>query len=183
MTTTWVALLRGINVGRNKRIAMYDLRELLQSLGYTDVRTHLQSGNALVTAERAALEQRVEAALPLSVRVVVLTADELVAAVAGCPFRERADAQPRQVHVAYLGGTPDPERLAAVCARRGDDELAEGPRALYLSYAGSTVDAPLSKALAATDLGVVVTTRNWATATRLVELSGRAVPEPRAAGR
>ncbi len=45
--TTWVALLRGINLGRNKRVAMADLRALLESLGYGQVPTHLQSGNAL----------------------------------------------------------------------------------------------------------------------------------------
>ncbi len=147
------------------------------------MRTHLQSGNALVTAERAGLEQRVEAALPLPAPVVVLTADELAEAVAGLPVpgagRRAAPAGARRLPRRHAR----PEGLAAVRARRGDDELAEGPRALYLSYAGSTVDAPLSKALAATDLGVVVTTRNWATATRLVELSGRAVPAPGAAGR
>jgi uncharacterized protein (DUF1697 family) len=50
MSTTWVALVRGINVGRAKRIAMPDLRATLASLGYADVRTHGQSGNAIFTS-------------------------------------------------------------------------------------------------------------------------------------
>src|ERR1035441_1121009 len=57
---TFVALLRGINVGANKRIAMADLRELLTGLGFTDVRTLLQSGNAVFTARAARPEKLAE---------------------------------------------------------------------------------------------------------------------------
>jgi uncharacterized protein (DUF1697 family) len=55
----YVALLRGINVGRNKRLAMADLRELLGTAGHSDVRTHLQSGNALFTSQNRNPEQLV----------------------------------------------------------------------------------------------------------------------------
>lgn len=163
-------LLRGINVGRGNRLAMADLRAVLEGLGCTEVSTHLNSGNALVTADPVGLAGRVEAALPLRVRVVVLTADELQAVVEQCPWRARADATPKQVHVGYLDQLPAPERLAAL-TWPGGDELAVGPRVLYLAYSGPTVDSPLAKALARADLGVVVTARNWTTATRLAELS------------
>ncbi|HEY4868864.1 MAG TPA: DUF1697 domain-containing protein, partial [Candidatus Dormibacteraeota bacterium] len=93
---TFVALLRGINVGRNKRLAMSDLRALLEALGYGDVRTHLQSGNAIFTTGRGAeskLEQqisaRISADLGLDVSVLVRTSAELAAVAAGNPFVER----------------------------------------------------------------------------------------------
>ena len=160
-------LLRGINVGRGNRLAMADLRAALDGLGCREVSTYLQSGNALVTADPAGLAERVEAALPLAVRVLVFTADELAAAVEQCPWPDRAAAQPKQVHVAYLDRLPDLSGLTWA----GEDELAVGPRVLYSSYAGPSVDSPLAKALATARLGVVMTARNWTTATKLVELS------------
>ena len=164
-------LLRGVNVGRGNRIAMADLRALLVDLGCADVSTYLNSGNALVTAEPEGLAERVEAALPLRVRVVVHTADELRAAVEQCPWPERAQAAPTLVHVGYLDRQAPPE-VAALAGEHGGDALAVGPRVLYLAYASSSVDSPLAKALAPlarTDL--VLTTRNWRTATRLAELT------------
>lgn len=166
--TRCAVLLRGVNVGGRNRLPMADFRAALDRLGCTEIATYVNSGNALVTAEPAGLAARVEQAL--GVRAVVLTADELAAVVDGCPWRERADAQPTQVHVAYVDRLPAPDRLAALAERRGDDELAVGPRALYLSYAGPSQDAPLGKALARTELGVRWTARNWTTA---VELSRR----------
>lgn len=165
-------LLRGINVGSGNRLAMADLRDRLTAFGCTEVSTYLNSGNALVTADPVGLAERVEAALPLAVRVVVFTAAELADVVEQCPWRERADAAPKQIHVAYLERLPDADRLAALGTRYGDDELAVGPRVLYLSYASSSHDSELAKALAKANLGVAVTTRNWATATKLLELSG-----------
>jgi uncharacterized protein (DUF1697 family) len=165
-------LLRGINVGKGNRLAMADLRAVLEDVGCQDVTTHLNSGNALVTADPVGLAGRVEAALPLAVSVVVFTAPELAAAVQGCPWPERAAADPKLVHVGYLDRQPSPAALEALGMRHGDDELAVGPRVLYQSYASSSVDSPLAKALAKAQLGVVITTRNWRTATRLVELAG-----------
>src|SRR5436190_7614221 len=93
-----VALLRGINVGRAKRVAMADLRALIEGLGYGDVRTLLNSGNVVFTAPRAAPDNaaaRIEKALAtdlgVSARVTVLTAQELAEAVAANPLLEVAD--------------------------------------------------------------------------------------------
>jgi uncharacterized protein (DUF1697 family) len=164
-------LLRGINVGKGNRLAMADLRAVLEGLGCEDVSTYLNSGNAVVTADPDGIAERVEAALPLPVRVVVFTADELAEAVAGCPWPDRAKASPKLVHVGYLDRQPSTEEVARLGSRHGDDEVAVGPRVLYLSYATSSVRSPLERALAAARLDVVMTTRNWTTATKLVELT------------
>lgn len=162
-------LLRGINVGKGNRLAMADLRALLADLGCSGVSTYLNSGNALVTADPAGLAERLEAVLPIRVRVVVLTAAELAAAVDACPWPERAAQEPKRVHVGYLDRLPPPEWIAALGTRHGEDEVAVGPRVLYLSYAASSVDSPLQKALSG--LPAVLTTRNWTTATKLAELA------------
>jgi uncharacterized protein (DUF1697 family) len=81
--TRQIALLRGINLGSRRRVAMADLRELVSRLGYEDVRTHLQSGNVVLTAGETPralgrkLELEIERVLGLDVQVVVRTRDEL----------------------------------------------------------------------------------------------------------
>ncbi|WP_380167837.1 DUF1697 domain-containing protein [Jannaschia sp. R86511] len=165
-------LLRGINVGKGNRLAMTDLRAVLQGVGCLDVSTYLNSGNAIVTADPDGLAERVEAALPLAVRVVVFTAAELAEAVDGCPWPDRAEASPKLVHVGYLDRQPSPAELATLGSRHGGDEVAAGPRVLYLSYESTSVRSPLERAFARARLDVVMTTRNWTTATRLVQLTG-----------
>src|SRR5881628_2807318 len=91
-----VALIRGINVGRAKRVAMADLRALVEDLGYGDVRTLLNSGNVVFTAPRAGrgaadrIEKALAARLGVPARVTVLTAAELAAAISENPLREVA---------------------------------------------------------------------------------------------
>jgi len=86
---TYVALLRGINLGARNRVAMADLRALLEGLGYDDVRTHLQSGNAVfstgtrsATAVRTAVEKAIDDELGVAVPVVVRTAAQVAKVVA-----------------------------------------------------------------------------------------------------
>jgi len=92
---TYVLLLRGINLGPKRRVAMADLRELLEGLGYDDVRTHLQSGNVVLraTGSAAALRKQVETALAthcgFDVDVVVRTKAQLDKVVAHDPFAAR----------------------------------------------------------------------------------------------
>jgi uncharacterized protein (DUF1697 family) len=165
-------LLRGVNVGKNNRIAMADLRRVLTDLGAEDVTTYLQSGNAVVTAEPDGLAERVEQALTddagLSVRVLIRTADELEAVVAANPFPERA-ANPKMLHVAFLEHAADPAVIEAFGTRHGEDAIALGDRALYLSYATSSYDSPINKVL--TKLEGVASSRNWSTVLKLRELT------------
>ncbi len=168
--TRCVVLLRGINVGGRNRLAMPVLARVLTDVGCTDAKTYLQSGNAVVDAEPDGLAERVEQALPLPVRVLVRTADELAAVVAANPFPELV-TEPKRLHVAFLSEPPDPERLAALGTDHGDDRLAAGRRELYLAYAGGSHASPLTGALLEKRLGLVASARNWTTVTRLAELA------------
>jgi len=110
-----VALLRGINVGRAKRIAMADLRALVSALGYTEVRTLLNSGNVVFTAPAsvrgnpaARIERALATQLNVESRVTVLTARELDAAVARNPLEDVVD-DPSRLLVSVLA---DPKDLA-----------------------------------------------------------------------
>jgi uncharacterized protein (DUF1697 family) len=165
-------LLRGVNVGKHNRIAMTDLRPLLERCGAHDVVTYLQSGNAVVSAEPADLGPRVEEALAaelgLRVRVLTRTASELEAVVAANPFPEKV-ATPKLLHVAFLEHPADPALVEAFGHRHGEDEIALGKRDLYLSYATRSFDSPINKVLL--QLDGVVTTRNWTTVLKLRDLT------------
>src|SRR5450432_4129086 len=89
----YAALLRGINVGGNKKVAMAQLRELLTELGYTDVVTYLQSGNAVFTSPEqdpqvlgSAIADGIQDRFGMSVSVVIRTGEELAATLASSPL-------------------------------------------------------------------------------------------------
>lgn len=160
----YAVLLRGINVGSAKRIAMADLRELLTEAGFEDVRTHLNSGNVVMTGKSAPPE-RIEKAITdrtgLSVSCVVLTAKQLRAIIEAYPFADVATNGSRMMaHV--LGGTPSPEELEAALAL-DPDNTRPGPGVIYQWCPDGLLKAP-----AVTEkLGVLVTARNWNTITKL----------------
>jgi uncharacterized protein (DUF1697 family) len=172
-----VALLRGINVGRAKRVAMADLRALVEGLGYKDVRTLLNSGNVVFTAPRATprdaaarIEKALATGLGVASRVTVLTAADVAAAVAACPLLEVAD-DPSRLLVAFLR---DPADRAKVEPLRKQDwapeALAVGPRVAYLWCPDGMLDGRLAEAVGRA-LGDAVTTRNWATVQKLHALA------------
>jgi uncharacterized protein (DUF1697 family) len=171
----YVALLRGINVGRHKRIAMADLRALLTDLGFTAVRTHLNSGNALFsTAETppAQLAARITAAiadrLGMDVGCVVLTGAALRAAVDAHPFTSVADDGSRMM-AWFCSAPPDPARPALCAALALDPEHARlVDTVLYQWCPDGLLGAP--PVAAGIEPPIVVTARNWNTVTRLVEL-------------
>lgn len=172
--TRFVVLLRGINVGTAKRLAMAELRELLDELGFADVRTHLNSGNAIVTGPDGGHGPRIEAALHerfgFEVRTVVLTDGELRAIVDGNPFTGIATTGSRMMaHV--LSAAPDPALLAGHDVVALDPERAAlGPRVLYQWCPDGLLAAPPLAPFAERHLGVTVTARNWNTITKLASL-------------
>src|SRR6478672_11923307 len=121
MTTTgYAALLRGINVGGHRRVPMAELRALMTDLGHADVRTHLQSGNAVFTSAEtdeqalaAQLERAIEARFGFAVDVLVRDHAYLAGVVGACPF-PAATLESRQLHVTYCSGPLDGSRLAAL---------------------------------------------------------------------
>jgi uncharacterized protein (DUF1697 family) len=172
----YVALLRGINVGKAKRVAMADLRALLADLGYTGVRTVLNSGNAVLTGDDAPTAEhaaRIEAAiaerLGLDVRCVVLTADELRTIVDGHPFADIATNGSRMMAHVYMSPV-DPTRVEGNEVAPQDPEHARlGALAAYQWCPDGLMAAPdVSDHIAR--LGVDVTARNWNTITKLAEL-------------
>jgi uncharacterized protein (DUF1697 family) len=178
--TRYVALLRGINVGGNKRIAMADLRETLESLGHEDVATMLQSGNALFMSPDAdpdrlasAIERAIEARHRMDVKVLVRTGPELARVVAANPLPEAA-SEPAKLHVAFLSAEPEAGRIGSLDAARSEHEvISPGKRALYIWYGDGAGRSKLTNDLLERRLGVTATSRNWNTVTKLADLANR----------
>ncbi|HEX2904924.1 MAG TPA: DUF1697 domain-containing protein [Jatrophihabitans sp.] len=172
-----VALLRGINVGKAKRVVMADLRRLLTDLGYTNPRTLLNSGNAVFGATaaqarsaEATIRRGIAEQLGVDCAVLTRTAGELAATIEHNPFPQ-ATAEPSKFLVGFLSGpVPAHRRQELASADYGADELSFGDGVVYLWCAGGILDSPLSK-LAWSSLGVQVTTRNWTTLTKLADLA------------
>ncbi|MFJ8715592.1 DUF1697 domain-containing protein [Streptomyces violaceus] len=180
MTTTYAALLRGINVGGSRKVPMADLRALLEGLGYEGVRTYLQSGQAVFTsghgdaeASAAEITHAIEKHFGFGVDVIVRDHAYLKAIADACPF-PAADLEPKQLHVTYFSAPVAPDRFAEIDqAAYLPEEFRLGDRALYLYAPNGLGRSKLAEHLSKPRInkGVIATTRNWNTVTKLVELT------------
>ena len=173
----YVVLLRGINVGGHKKISMADLRVLLTDLGYGDVRTHLQSGNAVLSAADApdrliaTLEKRIDAELGMSVSVLVRTAAEMRRIVRDNPLADVATDGSRYV-VVFLSQPLDPAVVATLDPDAYAPELFRvAEREVYLWHPDGIRDAKMNKINWDRKFRVVASARNWNTVTRLADMS------------
>jgi len=179
--TTHIALIRGINVGTSKRVPMAALREMLSGLGYTDVRTHLNSGNAVFGSDDSpagvadAVEKGLADELKVPAQVVVRSRDQLVAAMAADPLT--ADTVDGSRH--FLGFLREAPKPAAV---KDIPELADGADTApdevrlvgdhpYLWCPNGSLKATFAKVNWDRKLGTAVTVRNWNTLTKLADIA------------
>ena len=175
-STRYVALLRGINVGKAHQLGMPRLVELLTERGHDNVRTHLRSGNvvldsglsegALATDVTAAIEQE----FGFDVPVVVRTGAQMAAVVAGDPFATVA-TDPARYLVTFLPSPPAPDRVDALPPVEGGGEYLVRGRELYLWLPDGIAGTPLASWKWDRLLGVPGTARNWNTVRRLAELA------------
>jgi uncharacterized protein (DUF1697 family) len=171
--TQCIALLRGINVGRAKRIAMADLRLLIEDLGFSNARTLLNSGNVVFEAIRpnvkkvaSTIESGIQSKFGFRVAVVALTARELKSIVAENPLSEAA-GDPSKFLVAFANRTTILGKAKPLLAEAWAPEaLAVGSKAAYLWCARGILESRLVPAFSRIT-GDGTTTRNWATVLKL----------------
>ena len=175
---TFVALLRGINLGRAKRVAMADLKRIIEDLGHRDVVTYIVSGNAVFTGTggaasiEKAIEKSIKSELGLEVVMMVRGANDMKKVVAKNPFIKQG-ADPAALHVAFLKKKPTADAVRAVDPERfAPDELAVDGRTVYLHLPKGYAKANLGNAQVEKLLGVPASTRNWRTVGKLVEMMG-----------
>ena len=168
-----VVLLRGINVGRHRRVTMPDLRAALAAAGYAEVETYVQSGNLLVTTRVGAarlgtdVERALRASVGLDIDAIVRTGAQLRKILTANPFL--ADGVPTSsLHVGYAKTKPAP---AAALAERdfGRDRAVVKGADVYLCYPDGQGRSKMSGAALEKILGVPITVRNWNVTTALAE--------------
>jgi uncharacterized protein (DUF1697 family) len=174
----YVALVRGINVGRAKRVAMADLRKLVTDLGYADVRSLLNSGNIVFSAAQlapakaaAAIENALVLKLGVAARVMVLSSTELAAIVSDNSLLALADDHARLM-VFVIADPALREHVAALCQRDGEagaGVMALGRHAAYVWCPTGVLDSAPAAEIGKL-LGDATTARNWNTVTKLYQL-------------
>lgn len=177
MSERQVALLRGINVGKAKRIAMADLKAAVEKLGFGEVKTLLNSGNVVFTSKLAAgaaaakIERALVKDIGVPANVTVLSAKELAVVVKQNPLLRVAD-NPSLLQVAVLREAKDRAKLEPIAAQKwSPDRIALGERCAYVWCPNGSLESPAFAAVAKA-LRDGVTSRNWATILKLHALLG-----------
>ncbi len=168
--STYVALLRAVNVGGTGKLLMSELRDMCESIGFTSVRTYIASGNVVFSSRlsessvKTQLERRLEAYAGKPVGALIRTGAELSAVLEGNPFRSAA---PNRTMAIFLDAPPPPDTLAAISGRQAE-EIALGTREIYVHYANgmahSRLKIPAAKNGTARNMNTVATLAEWAAA-------------------
>ncbi len=173
----WVGLLRGINVGGNKKVPMAELRELATGLGWAAVQTYIQSGNMVFRASgkpavlAAALEQAIEGQFGFVVPVIVRSGDEWCDYAASSAFSAAASARPNLLHLAASRLPPkgDAAKELQPCCKAGEQVLMRDG-ALWIDFPNGVARSKLTSAVLDGVVGSTVTMRNWKTVQAIAAL-------------
>ncbi len=178
---THIALLRGVNVGGNKKLAMTDLRAFMEAIGFREARTLLQSGNLVFRSDGqrdAALEtfldEQAVQRLGLSTKFLVRTAAEWSEVIARNPFPEAAQTLPSRLVVMFFREPPIPEAVQTLrAAMIPSERIYPDGRQLYLACPDGVGDSKMANILMSPRFSKAATGRNWNT---VLELGALAEP-------
>lgn len=179
---TYIALLRGINVGGNNKIPMAALREALQQTGFDAIQTYIQSGNVIFTSEfreknqiQSAIEQCITDTFGLRIAVFVCTAQEWQTLHDTNPLidtPEKIPLDPKQHHLTLLSAAPDESRIYAIQPTNfAPDRFSVIGQYVYLHTPDGYGKTLLTNGFFEKTLGVKATTRNWRTVAELKKMS------------
>jgi uncharacterized protein (DUF1697 family) len=176
--TGFVSLLRGINVGGNRKIRMDDLKELYASLGFKDVIPYIQSGNVVfhsddtdVTQLRRHIEDGIEKKFGFHVEVIIRTSAELSEIIHKNPFQGQESKESKWVVVLFLAARPDNSAQEDLLKSYvGPEELFILGKEMYIYYTNGIGRSKLSLSLIEKKLKTVGTARNWNTILQLQKL-------------
>lgn len=175
---TYVAMLRGINLGPHKRVKMEALRKSFESIGLKNVQTYIQSGNVVFKAGRispAALRKKIEARIAgdfgFSSLAILRSQEELGKVVNGNPFLKRAGNSHEKLHVVFLSETPERDVLRQLEGlTKSPDESCCLDQEIYLHLPNgfgqsSMMNNPIERKFLAQ-----ATTRNWRTVNNIYQM-------------
>jgi uncharacterized protein (DUF1697 family) len=175
---SYIALLRGINVGGKNKLPMKELVELFAEAGCSNVRTYIQSGNVVFGASASVrkrlaptIEQRIKKEYGYSVPIILRSAEELVGIVKANPFlKQKRD--PETLHMMFLATEPSASKIATLDPKRSPtDQYRVVGQDVYLYCPHGMGKTKLSNAWFDSKLGTVSTVRNWRTVLTLLDLA------------
>ena len=177
--TTFVSILRGINVSGHNLIPMDALREMYKNLGFGNITTYVQSGNVVFTSmstDPEKLEKEITLQLKndfgFDVPVIVLTINKLQQIIDGNPFSKDSSKEQAFLHVTFLSSKPDMQPVKAIEEKKlKGEEIAVAEHAVYLYCPNGYGNTKLSNTFLETKLKVGATTRNWKTTNKLLEIA------------
>ncbi len=175
----FISLLRGINVGGNKKIKMVELKALYEALGFTHVRTLLQSGNVVFESEVIDAEQvagQIEAGIVerygFESKIIIRTRDQLQALIAHHPFSADQLTEPGKLLIAFLKSEPDAQQVEALReAHTGTEIIHHRDSELYIYYPDGMGRSKLDNSFIERRLKTTSTGRNWNTVNKLLVLA------------
>lgn len=171
--TTYIGLLRAVNLAGRNTIGMAALRELVEGVGYSNVRTYIQSGNVLFTSpdrSRGRIESQLETALAtrgLTTSVMVRAGRDLERTIDANPF---PDVDPKAILVVFLKGKA-PRTGPLDTSEHGPERVHALGRELFVHYPNGLGRSKLTPALLERVVGTPGTGRNWNTVNKLAEMS------------
>ena len=174
--TTFIVLLRGINVGGHNKMPMQDLRDMLAVLGCEDVKTYIQSGNVVLRSslDRTRLSTGIEAAIAkrfgFTAAVLLMNINDFQKVLSQNPFAEAA-AEPKSLHISFLSEVPTAPDLASLKALKSPSEQFELRAKAFYLHAPDGIGRSKLAARVEACLGVSTTSRNGRTASKIAELA------------
>jgi uncharacterized protein (DUF1697 family) len=173
---TYIALLRGINLGKHNRIPMGKLQQAFEGLGFEQVRTYIQSGNVIFNAGTASnlcqkIEEKIRSDFGLAVSVISKTAEELGDAIRNNPFLKKGGVDHSRLHVTFLSSVPAAAAEKLDRLRAGPDQFCCAGLEVYLYCRDGYGRTKLSNAAIEKALSVRATTRNWRTVNQLYQMA------------
>lgn len=168
----FVVLLRGINVGGHNKLPMQDLREILESLGYDDVKTYIQSGNVVLSAkaapDAAAIIAAIDKRFGFSPHILVVPADRFEAIAEANPYKDEV-VEGKQQHVWYLAGPASADMDGLEARKSPSEKFTLANEAFYLFAPDGIARSKLANDIEKL-LGVAGSGRNWNTVRKLLEM-------------
>lgn len=175
----YIVLLRGINVGGHKKIKMTDLKNLLESFNFKNVKTYLQSGNVVLdddTMEPAKLVDCIEKIIAenfgFSVKIIIRTVEELKQIIRNNPFTRESGIEADMLYVMLLSERPEASSILFIDVKKEENErFLIVSKEIYLYLPNGAGNTKLNNAIFEKILKTAATSRNWRTINNLLGIS------------
>ncbi len=176
---TYIAFLRAINVGGYRKIKMSDLRKILVSMGFQNVRTYIQSGNVVFDSDKSdptllsqSIQEKIESEFGHEVPVMIRTREQLITLIKNNPF-DGKNEDPFRLYITFFLEPPSPEKQKKLVDQSNDIEMFEFVNGDLFSLIDKITDQKVnfSNGFVEKIIGIPGTGRNWKTVNKMIELA------------